>query len=62
MKYHKPETEQIVAFAAISEAAAHFAKMLKDFVPPCADRTHALRCFRGARMWANAAIALKGKI
>jgi hypothetical protein len=62
MSYHAPDEDQKLAFTNIAAAAIIFANVLRANVPACADRTHALRCLRDARMWANSAVALKGKI
>jgi hypothetical protein len=62
MTYHAPTEAQKLAYQKINEAAVQFAEALRTFVPSCADRSYALRSLRAARMWANAAIALEGKI
>lgn len=62
MSYHAPDEDQKLAFTNIAAAAIIFANVLRANVPDCADRSHALRCLRDARMWANSAVALKGKI
>ncbi|KKL54390.1 hypothetical protein LCGC14_2265950, partial [marine sediment metagenome] len=46
----------------ISAAASGFAIALMTYAPDGMDRDKALECIREARMWANSAIALDGKI
>lgn len=57
--YHKPTEETIPKYAAINAVAETFALCVLENAPACADRSHALRCIREARMWANSAIALQ---
>jgi hypothetical protein len=59
-KYHPPDADQIPKYQAVRDAARYFAEVITVNVPPCADRTVALRKIREAVMTANAAIALKG--
>ena len=61
-KYHAPTEEDIAHYQAINDAAKAFAAAIFAHCPASADRTHAIRVVRDARMWANAAIALKGKV
>jgi hypothetical protein len=60
--YHKPEGDQPAKYEAIRVAAKSFAQVILQNVPPCADRTAALRKLREAVMTANAAVALKGLV
>ena len=60
--YHTPDSEQLLRFAEVRAATANFLRVLKNFVPPSADRTAAVRKVREAMFTANAAIALRGKI
>ncbi len=60
--YHGASEEEKLAYAKINDAAQHLAVVILDVTPACADQTTAIRCVREARMWANAAIALKGDI
>jgi hypothetical protein len=59
--YHAPNAEQLVKYQAIREAAKHFARIIQQNTPYCADQTAALRKVREAVMTANAAIALDGR-
>lgn len=61
-KYHAPRADQLPKFAAVTEAAKVFAQVIEENVPDCADRSVALRKVREARMDANAAIALDGRL
>lgn len=60
--YHAPEGDQPRQYEALREAAKEFAQCIMDVVPPCADRSAAIRKVREAVMTANAAIALKGAV
>lgn len=60
--YHAPTPEQLPKYAAINTAAKEFAKVVLANTPSSADQSHAVRLIRDARMWANAAIALDGKL
>ena len=55
--YQKPSGDQPQRYEKINEAAKNFAKVVLENCPSCADRTHAIRVIRDARMWANASIA-----
>lgn len=61
-RYHAPEGDQPQKYALINEAAKNLAQTILDNCPPSADTTHAIRVVRDARMWANASIALQGKV
>jgi hypothetical protein len=61
-KYHAPDQESLVKYAAVRAAALAFASALFEHVPACADRSAALRKIREATMTANSAIATKGRI
>jgi hypothetical protein len=60
--YHPPDDQQQTSYAAINDAAKEFARVILRFAPNCADRQAAIREVRNARMIANAAVALKGKV
>lgn len=60
--YHAPDATQVVAYEMVREAMIQAARTILRVVPPCADRTVAIRRLREARMTANAAIALHGRI
>jgi hypothetical protein len=59
--YHD-DPAKVPKYQAINEAAKAFAKAVIANTSPCADQTSAIRKIRDARMWANAAIALDGKV
>jgi hypothetical protein len=46
---------------AIRSAARVYAEVIVNHTPPCADQTRAVSYLRQSVMWANSAIALKGK-
>ncbi|MDV2504699.1 MAG: hypothetical protein RX318_12205 [bacterium] len=60
--YQQPDDARIARHAEISAAAEGFAMTLMEWAPDGLDRDKALECIREARMWANSAIALDGKI
>lgn len=60
--YHAPTPAQVVSLQRINEAAHALAHMILLEVPPCADRSAAIRLVREARMTANAGIVLDGAI
>lgn len=60
--YQPVTPEKAIKFAAVADASKALAAAIIDNCPECADKTHALRVLRDARMWANAAIALDGEI
>jgi len=59
--YHAPNETDVVNYKAIRDAAKHFAQVIVDHTPPCADQTAAIRKVREVVMTANAAIACKGE-
>lgn len=61
MDYHKWSDEQIKNGQAIREAIGVAFKVIIDTVPPCPDRSVAIRKLREARMDANSAITHNGK-
>jgi hypothetical protein len=60
--YHAPTMEQQRNYEAIREGAKHFARVLMDNTPHCADQATSLRKLRESVMTANAAVALEGLI
>lgn len=60
--YHAPTKDQIPKYGAINAAAKAFAEVVIANTPPGPDQSAAIRQIRDARMTANAAIALDGKI
>lgn len=61
MDYHKWSDEQIKTGQAIREAIGVALKVIINTVPPCPDRSVAIRKLREARMDANSAITHNGK-
>jgi hypothetical protein len=55
--YHAPKGDQAERYGKISEAALHFAEVVIDNTPVCADQTVAIRQIALARMLSNATIA-----
>jgi hypothetical protein len=60
-EYHPWTTEQVEAGRDVRSALAAAVKVIVDRVPPCPDRTTAIRKLREARMDANSAITHAGK-
>lgn len=61
MDYHKWSDDQIKTGQAIREAIGVALKIIINTIPPCADRSAAIRKLRDARMDANSAITHNGK-
>jgi hypothetical protein len=61
-RYHPPKPEQLQRYEAVNQAAKSFAKVILENTPLSADQSDAIRKVREARMTANAAIALEGKL
>lgn len=57
--YHD-DPRKIPNYIAIRTAAKHFAEVILQNAPGCADRTRALNMVRDSVMLANAAVALDG--
>lgn len=57
-KYHKPNTEQIEAIAAIRAKSKELAQLIVDVVPEGAEKMQAITYLRQAGMFANAGIAI----
>lgn len=55
--YHETKADQLDRYILLRESAKRFAKEILDYVPPCADRSAAIRKLRECVMTANAAIA-----
>ena len=62
VRYHKPDTYQVVAHEALAAAAEAFIIVILRECKQCADTTAAIRKVREAKMTASAAIALGGLI
>jgi hypothetical protein len=60
--YQPADAEQLEAFDDVRAALIEAARVILQRVPDCADRSVALRKLREARMDANSAIALRGRI
>jgi len=56
--YHSPKDDQPMRYGIIRDLAKDLAVTICFNVPPCADRTAALRKLRECVMTANAAIAI----
>jgi hypothetical protein len=56
--YHAPTAPEVARMTEIREAAKNLASIIRATVPPCADRSAAIRKIREASMTANAAIVL----
>ena len=62
-RYHPPDTQdRIAAHEAINANIEDIMSIILRVVPECAQRTTALNKCLEARMWANSAIALEGRI
>lgn len=61
MDYHKWTEEQIKNGVAIRESLGAAMKIIINTVPPCPDRSIAIRKLREARMDCNSAITHSGK-
>lgn len=59
--YQPPQEGDQEHFEAVARGAEAFIRILKEHVPPCADRTVAIRHVLDARMNGNMAIALDGQ-
>ena len=68
-KYHQPvladgspDEEKIKRYQNIRAAARHFAEVIENNVPDCADKSEAVRLVRNAMMTSNAGIATDGRL
>lgn len=59
--YHAWDEQQMLAGIAIREALKEAVTLIIDKVPPCPDRSAAIRKLREARMDCNSAITHRGK-
>lgn len=60
-EYHPWSKDQVDAGAVVRRSLAEAVKAIIKWVPPCPDRTVAIRKIREARMDANSAITHGGK-
>lgn len=60
-EYHKWTDEQIAKGSLVRQALGYAFKLIVENVPPCPDRTVALRKIREARMDCNSALTHNGK-
>jgi len=60
-QYQPWDSEQTTIGTKVREALEAAARVILENVPPCADRTVAIRKLREARMDANSAISFKGR-
>jgi len=61
MTYQSADEEQKKAFAELGQKIVQLGMTIAKVCPPCSDRDHALRQLRDCRMWANSAIAHRGR-
>lgn len=59
--HHPPTNAQVERYQRIRDEGHRFAAIITALIPPCADRTAAIRKVREAVMTANAAIACGGR-
>jgi hypothetical protein len=60
--HHHATPEKLAGYEAIHAGAKHFAKVILDHVPECADRIAVLQLLREASMLACAAVTLEGRL
>jgi hypothetical protein len=60
-EYHKWDEQQVSRGAQLREALARAVSLIIANVPPCPDRSAAIRKIREARMDCNSAITHRGK-
>lgn len=60
--HHHATPGQLATFEAIHASAKQLAETILQQVPPCSDRTAALRLLREASMMACAAVSLDGRL
>jgi len=60
--YHAPTPDQIPKYEALRDAARTFAEEIVNFTPPGADQSAAIRHVREAVFFANASVALDGRL
>jgi hypothetical protein len=60
-EYQAPTDEQIMNITNVRTACTIVFKTILDSVPPCAERTLAIRKLEEASMWANKAIVFDGE-
>lgn len=60
--YHKPDENQAQRIERVNAAAAILLDTIIKEVPECADKSHAIRQVRDAKMWANVAISTNGLV
>jgi len=61
-QYHAPDSNDLVKYHDIREAGKTFAEVILKNIDSCADQEYTIRLIREAVMFANAAIALKGRL
>lgn len=60
-EYHPWDHDQLMKSALVRNALVEAVRVIIATIPPCPDRTVAIRKLREARMDANSAITHKGK-
>ena len=61
MTYQKADEGQLAAFELLRHKVVALGEEIVLLCPDCGDRDRALRQLRDCRMWANSAIAHKGR-
>ena len=59
--YQSPDTKQRAAFDMLRKQLVTAGRAILDYCPDSADRDRALEALRASRMWANSAIAHRGR-
>ena len=59
--YQPPDKEQTAAFDLLRDELTEAGKSILDYCPESPDRDRAMDHLRAARMWANSAIAHRGR-
>lgn len=60
-QYQKPTEEQVMAIEAHRSGCEQLYELMLQVVPPCAERTLAIRHLEECSMWANKAIVFDGE-
>lgn len=60
--HHSATSEKLQHYAAVHDGAKHFAQVILERVPDCADRDAVLHLLREASMLACSAISLDGRL
>ena len=60
-QYHRVKAEQRASFQEIRNAAKHFAQVVLEQTPQCADQSDAVRKIREAMLIAHSSISCSGR-